>query len=381
VLAATLSGCGGGGGGGGSEASASVPSTATERLSASSTLEGICTVPGQQSFVRSWLDEKYLWFDEIPAAPPSAFDTVQDYFKALLVSTPDASGHPRDHFSAVLSSAQADTLLIAAAGPAASLLATPSSSVPMTTLLTSGMGRQVGYVLFNDHKRGAQDALIDAFEALRTAQVQDLVLDLRHNSGGYLYVAQAAASMVTSAANSGRLFEALRYNRKREADSARNALYFTDRSLVADGRYEPGRALPHLSLPRVYVLASGLTCSASESIVNSLRGIDVEVVLIGETTCGKPYGFHRKDNCGMAYFAIEFQGTNAKGFGDYGGGFEPTCPVAEDPNAALGSAQEPLLAAALKHIDTGACPAASSRLKSLHAAAAPPAIGGRLLLD
>jgi len=32
----------------------------------------------------------------------------------------------------------------------------------------------------------------------------------------------------------------------------------------------------------------------------------VEVVQIGNTTCGKPYGFTAHDNCGMSYFPIEF---------------------------------------------------------------------------
>ena len=44
--------------------------------------------------------------------------------------------------------------------------------------------------------------------------------------------------------------------------------------------------------------------------------MDVEVVLIGANTCGKPYGFYPQDNCGTTYFAIQFQGVNAKGQGD-----------------------------------------------------------------
>ena len=60
---------------------------------------------------------------------------------------------------------------------------------------------------------------------------------------------------------------------------------------------------------------------------------------------GKPYGFHRKDNCGNAYFPIEFQLTNAAGFGDYTTGFPVQCQVQENPTTALGSTSEPLLAA------------------------------------
>ena len=79
----------------------------------------------------------------------------------------------------------------------------------------------------------------------------------------------------------------------------------------------PGQPLPTLNLPRVFVLTGPDTCSASESIINSLRGIGVEVVQIGSTTCGKPYGFYPQDNCGTTYFSIEFRGVNAMNFGDY----------------------------------------------------------------
>jgi carboxyl-terminal processing protease len=56
-----------------------------------------------------------------------------------------------------------------------------------------------------------------------------------------------------------------------------------------------------------------------------LRGVGVDVLIIGKTTCGKPYGFSRADNCGFAYFPIEFQAVNVLGFDDYAYGFAPTC--------------------------------------------------------
>ena len=66
----------------------------------------------------------------------------------------------------------------------------------------------------------------------------------------------------------------------------------------------PNTPLPNLGLNRVYVLASAGTCSASESVINGLRGIDVEVIVLGSSTCGKPYGFTAKDNCGLSYFPV-----------------------------------------------------------------------------
>ncbi|MFP6807640.1 MAG: hypothetical protein VB957_10750 [Pseudomonadales bacterium] len=49
--------------------------------------------------------------------------------------------------------------------------------------------------------------------------------------------------------------------------------------------------MPELNLSRVFVLTGPGTCSASESIINGLTGIDVEVIQIGSATRGKPFGF------------------------------------------------------------------------------------------
>ena len=115
--------------------------------------------------------------------------------------------------------------------------------------------------------------------------------------------------------------------------------------------------MPFLGLSRVYLLAGPGTCSASESIVNGLRGSGVRVDLIGGTTCGKPYGFLPTDNCNTTYFAIQFQGVNNVGFGDYPDGFvpPPACVVADDFSHALGDPAENQLEVALSLRNTGVC--------------------------
>ncbi|MEJ7928661.1 S41 family peptidase [Ramlibacter sp. AN1015] len=365
AAALLLAACGGGGGGGdGAAADPGKLVTPTAALAPSPSLAGICTLQGEQAFARSYLNDRYLWWDRVPEVASQEHASVQSYFGALLLREPDASGRPTDRYSAVLTTSQADAMLTAVATPMAAVLATGRAGVPLVATLSSPGGRAVGYLQFDRHGKGAQDALIAAFEALRAAEVPELVLDLRNNPGGYLYVAQAVASMVAGADHNGKLFEELRYSDKRRAEGAGTRLQFTGTVQTAESRYPKGHPLPQLGLPRLYVLASGATCSASESIVNGLRGVGIEVVLVGQPTCGKPYGFHRKDNCGKSYFAIEFQSVNAVGFGDYASGMAPQCPVQEDRRIPLGDAREPLLAAALHHIDTGACPAAPAPLEA-----------------
>ena len=105
--------------------------------------------------------------------------------------------------------------------------------------------------------------------------------------------------------------------------------------------------------------------------MNSLDGVDVEVIQIGSTTCGKPYGFYAIGNCGTTYFTIQFRGENDKGFGDYTDGFSAAnqaggagtplagCSVADDFTHALGDPAESRLATALSYRDGVACPSAT----------------------
>jgi hypothetical protein len=105
-----------------------------------------------------------------------------------------------------------------------------------------------------------------------------------------------------------------------------------------------------------------------------LRGIDVEVVLIGDTTCGKPFGFFPQDNCGTTYFTIQIQSVNDKGFGAYQDGFRPVttpnfddelpgCRVADDLTSPLAVESEPLLATAIHYLENGSCPVTASTQK------------------
>jgi C-terminal processing protease CtpA/Prc len=235
-------------------------------------------------------------------------------------------------------------------------------------------GASVGYLLFNDHLLTAEAPLIGAAQALANANVTDLVLDLRYNTGGYLYIASQLATMIAGPGpTTGQVFERTLFNSKRSTSN--ESTPFLDIACVPNpSTFDCTRAdvLPVLNLSRVFVLVSGATCSASEAIVNGLRGVNVDVRLIGRTTCGKPYGFFGQDNCGISYFPIEFQGVNAKGFGDYADGFVPSsiddggaavagCTASDDLDHALGDPAEGQLAAALQLRASSSCPSAAGR--------------------
>ena len=247
--------------------------------------------------------------------------------------------------------------------------------VPTFTALSSN-GSLVGYILFNDHIATAESELINAFTMLKSQGVTDLVLDIRYNGGGYLDIASEVAYMIAgSAQTSGKTFELQQFNSQYPSTNPVTGTTITPTLFhsTSQGFSGPsGQALPSLNLSRVFVLTGSETCSASESIINSLRGINVQVIAIGSTTCGKPYGFYPQDNCGTTYFSIEFRGVNAQGFGDYAAGFSPAntnnalgvsipgCSVADDFDHALGDPNEAQLSEALAYRTGGACTVAPS---------------------
>lgn len=248
-----------------------------------------------------------------------------------------------------------------------------STPVQNVSFVDTPTGR-VGYMLFNDHILTAEDGLINAVNQLNTFGIDDLVLDIRYNGGGFLFIASQLGYMIGGPAQTAGLpFETLQFNDKHPVTDP-----VTGQPIAPMPFFDvttDGASLPVLDLPirRVFVLTGPGTCSASESIMNSLRGVDVEVIQIGSTTCGKPYGFYPTDNCGTTYFTIQFRGINAKNFGDFADGFSPEntdpseiigtvvpgCSIGDDYSSQLGDPGEARFAAAIQYRDTGTCPAAT----------------------
>ena len=247
--------------------------------------------------------------------------------------------------------------------------------VPLVTTLQSSSGT-VGYMVFDDQQATAESGLINGINQLKAAGITDLVLDIRYNGGGYLDIASELAYMIAGPVpTTGQTFYTQQFNAKNPSTNPVTGVALSPLGFHTQTQgfsTTSGQPLPTLNLGRVFVLTGPSTCSASEAVMNGLQGVTVQVIQIGTTTCGKPYGFYPQDNCGTTYFSIEFRGINAQGFGNYPDGFSPTnsvnaantallpgCQVADDFTHALGDPTEARLAAALGYRSTSACPAPS----------------------
>ena len=206
-------------------------------------------------------------------------------------------------------------------------------------------GRPVGYLSVKDMITQSLAPLLAAFTGFKAAGVADLVLDLRYNGGGLVSTGTTLASYIAGDRGRGLAYASLLYNDQR-AD-------------INNQRYAFESPVAALSLPRVVVLTGRRTCSASEQVINGLRGAGVQVVAIGEGTCGKPVGFLPTSNCGRTYSVVNFESVNERNEGRYFDGLAPTCAVTEDFTTPQAGAGDPLFRAAGVFIDSDSCPAAA----------------------
>jgi len=418
------------------------------------------TTLDENNWLRSWTNELYLWYREVPDVDPATYSATANYFAILKTSATTSTGHPKDRFHFTYLTAQWEQLSQAGvdigygvtwdlqvpapprqvyaayvwpgyAAAAANIMrgakilnvdgvdminASDSASlntlnqglfpsnageshtftlqdqgsstsrmvtlqaqtvtetpVPIVTTIPTPTG-PVGYILFNRHIATAEAELYNAINQLHAANVTDLVLDLRYNGGGFLDIASELAYMIAGPGpTAGATFDQQTFNDKNPSTNPVTGQPLTptpfhNTSQGLSSSPPLGTSLPTLALPRVFVLTGSGTCSASEAVMNGLNGVNVQVIQIGSITCGKPYGFYPQDNCGTTYFSIEFQGNNAKGFGNYPDGFSPQnsitptsavlpgCSVADDFAHALGDQAEGRLAAALGDRAGQACP-------------------------
>lgn len=193
-------------------------------------------------------------------------------------------------------------------------------------------GHNIGYLVYDNFNAAFDVELFEVFKDFKSRNVTDLILDLRYNYGGHTMSANLMASCIAGSSAADKVFSSLRYNadrmkalnNKREDEMFMYANYPNLGTSLAGG---------DLGLKHIYCLVGNNTASASELVINSLRGIDVEVTLIGEKTTGKNVGMEplaitvRRNKYRLA--PITFQSYNAKGFGEYEAGFMPQEPMDE----------------------------------------------------
>jgi carboxyl-terminal processing protease len=212
-----------------------------------------------------------------------------------------------------------------------------------TLHLSSGI---TGHIVFDSFIQPSGQELATAFSYLASNGAKDLILDLRYNGGGYLYIAQQLASYIAGNAYKGNDFIRLTFNSNHQSSNATIPLISTDSPL---------------SLSRILFITSRGTASASESVMNGLVPF-MNVISIGDTTDGKPVGMSTGE-IGKKYFIapITFKYVNKNGQGDFFDGIAPDVLISDDISHDFNDRQELCLKAAISYLETGSVSGKSSK--------------------
>ncbi len=221
-------------------------------------------------------------------------------------------------------------------------------TVLKTDVIQQG-NQRVGYLHFLSFLETSNAELDSAIDELASQNINELVLDLRYNGGGRISVAGKLAAQIGGNIVRDEIFARFQYNTKYAANNV-NYVHPTQTNA--------------LNLSRVFVLATEETCSASEMVINGLRPF-VDVITVGGTSCGKPYGTNGDERCGKVMQALRVSFVNSAGVGDYYEGISADCPANDNLNDTLGTPTEALFSSALEYIRTGSCNAIAYRAKPL----------------
>ncbi|MDO6460774.1 S41 family peptidase [Granulosicoccaceae sp. 1_MG-2023] len=291
-------------------------------------------------------DSRYV-FSFIQPGSPMDQAGVQRGDELLQIGDVPMSGIDDELFAALLDTSdgpKTQQLRIAARDSAEErTISVTSAEFDVTTVFNQHTretaGTTTGYLGLSRFMSGSADELETAFAQQMQEGVTDLVVDLRYNGGGLIRVAAQLAGLIGGTA---------------VADETFAQLVFNDRLSHYNTRYSFTDTDTGLGLQRVILLTGPATCSASEMIINGLSPF-MDVVTIGDTTCGKPVGMVPETLCDKTLFAINFAITNGQNEGGYFDGLEASCTVTDLPTGDMWSEDDPLYAAALDYITQGQC--------------------------
>ena len=221
-----------------------------------------------------------------------------------------------------------------------------------TSFITAG-NRTAAYILYNSFGADDTETLQNMFVEIASRQPNDIILDLRYNSGGYVSTSQLLSTLLAPQNAMGQTFLNMTYNDK----IAKTESYLFEPSLIPGGT--------PLAYENLYIITSNNTASASEIVINCLRPYLKERLLqVGTATFGKNVAqslFTDEQSPQLELWLTTAYLSNAEGFQDYfDNGLQPDYELAENyagELGELGTAEDMLLAPVFTRMATGSFPA------------------------
>jgi carboxyl-terminal processing protease len=225
-----------------------------------------------------------------------------------------------------------------------------------TVISKPAYNKTIGYLVYTQFVPGTtasaevyDNELRQIFADFKSKGVNELVLDLRFNPGGYISSAETLASLIGTGISNSKIFykeqwndKYTAYQQKQYGANALNHNFLNEANNIGS------------SLNRVFVLTSNGSASASELVINGLKPY-MDVITIGEHTYGKNlFGSLISDDqhrWKWGVYVMLGQTANANDQSDYGtvNGIAPTYLVEDTtvPYKPFGDENETLLRKAL----------------------------------
>jgi C-terminal processing protease CtpA/Prc len=218
-------------------------------------------------------------------------------------------------------------------------------------------GTNIGYFVYNffatddgDGSLRYEKELNEIFRNFKSANIDELIVDLRYNGGGTVRTAEALASMISGRSTKD-VFYNVEYNElvsselKREYGDDYGKTYFPENIVRYNSAGTVVERTPINSLSglsTVYFIVTDRSASASELLINGLSPF-MNVTLVGEKTYGKNVGSiviyeedaekQKTNTWGILPIIAKY--ANANGFSEYGTGFIPDKEVSEYESITL----------------------------------------------
>ncbi|MBK9509323.1 MAG: peptidase S41 [Cytophagaceae bacterium] len=219
-----------------------------------------------------------------------------------------------------------------------------------STVLEYG-NKKIGYLVYLQFLTSFDDAMRKVFADFKAKGVNELVLDLRYNGGGYISSSEILSSLIVKNLKPNTLMS------RQEWNAALTTAFKNQYGANVFDANWLNEANNLGTLNRVYILTSQGTASASELVINNLKPF-MDVILIGDHTYGKNVGSitlsddKKRWKYGMQ--PIVLRTVNAIGKSDYGTkeGFIPDFKVEDKtmPFKSFGDPTETLLKVAIENI-------------------------------